>query len=180
MKAWSFTIIASGLDPATPGFADRFFEAGCDDATIAFQKGLIVLEFDREARNFAHALLSAMEDVRRAGAKIERVEPDHLVSASDIAKRADLGRAATSLYAKGERGKGFPVPVARITTDSPLWDWLEVAAWLFRRKKLPLNTVVQARMVKEVNVVLGGERAPSRLGRAIEHRHIVHEERVCA
>jgi hypothetical protein len=29
---------------------------------------------------------------------------------------------AISLFAKGERGKDFPAPVAKVTTESPLWD----------------------------------------------------------
>ncbi len=151
MKNHSLTIIASGLDVLGDAFADRFFEAGCDDATVAIQKGLFVLEFDREARTFTHALVTAMRDVARAGARIERVEPDYLVSAAEIAKRSDLGRAVISLYAKGERGRDFPAPVMRVTSESPLYDWAEVAAWLHHHGKLPLADVVQARTVREVN-----------------------------
>lgn len=151
MKNHSLTIIASGLDDLGDAFADRFFEAGCDDATVSIQKGLFVLEFDREARTFTHALVTAMRDVARAGATVERVEPDYLVSAAEIAKRSDLGRAAISLYAKGERGHGFPSPIARVISESPLYDWAEVAAWLHHHGKLSLAEVVQARTVREVN-----------------------------
>ena len=151
MKNHSLTIIASGLDDLGDAFADCFFEAGCDDATVSIQKGLFVLEFDREARTFTHALVTAMRDVTRAGATIERVEPDYLVSAAEIAKRSELGRAAISLYAKGERGRGFPAPVVRVTSESPLYDWAEVAAWLHHHGKLPLAEVVQAQTVREVN-----------------------------
>ena len=80
MKAHEFTIVASGLDPEADDFEDRIYEAGCDDATLSFQKGAIVLEFAREAASFAKALVSAIADVQRAGAKVERIEPDSLVS----------------------------------------------------------------------------------------------------
>jgi hypothetical protein len=123
MKTHEFTIVASGLSPEAPDFEDRFFEAGCDDAIISLQKGIIVLEFAREAPNFIKALTSALSDVQRAGAKAERIEPDHLVSMADIARRAGLTRAAISLYAKGMRAQEFPAPVARVTPESPLWDW---------------------------------------------------------
>jgi hypothetical protein len=63
MKAYEFTIIASGMHPEQAEFEDRFFEAGCDDATIAFQNGAIVLDFSREASSFAQAVASAQEDV---------------------------------------------------------------------------------------------------------------------
>ncbi|MEA2889050.1 MAG: hypothetical protein QOD11_3410 [Bradyrhizobium sp.] len=35
MKTFEFSIIASGLDPEAEDFADRFFNAGCDDATLS-------------------------------------------------------------------------------------------------------------------------------------------------
>ena len=41
MKKHGFTIIASGLDPSSEDFENSFFDAGCDDATIAFVKGAI-------------------------------------------------------------------------------------------------------------------------------------------
>jgi len=153
MKTHEFAIVASGLDPEAEDFEDRFFEAGCDDATISFQKGVILLDFAREAQTFSKALISAIEDVQRAGAKIERVEPDYLVSLSDIATRSGLSRAAISLYCKGERGKGFPAPVARVTSESPLWDWVDVSRWMHTNDRLPASDVLQARMVKEANLV---------------------------
>jgi hypothetical protein len=153
MKTYEFTIIASGLDPEAEDFEDRFYEAGCDDATISWQKGAIVLEFAREAPGFAKALISAFADVQKAGAKVERIEPDYLVSLSDIAARSGLSRAAISLYCKGERADGFPAPVARVTSESPLWDWVDVSRWMVRHDKLPQDEVLCARMVKEANLV---------------------------
>ncbi len=154
MRTYEFTIIASGLDPHADGFADRFFNAGCDDATISFQKGLIILEFDREAKNFAHAISSAFAAVYMAGAKVERFEPDHLVSLSEIAKRSSLTRSAISHYAKGERGEGFPLPIARVTSESPLWDWVDVSRWMHKYAKLDNEVVLEARLVREANVVV--------------------------
>ena len=152
MKTHSFTIIASGLDPNASNFEDRFFEAGCDDATITFQKGAIILEFDREAKNLSQALHTAMQDVETAGACVEHVEPDHLVNLSDIAVRAGVTRAAASMYASGKRGSDFPAPVARVTTDSALWDWAEVAHWLFQHRRVTLDVVMRARLIRNANL----------------------------
>jgi len=113
-----------------------------------------VLDFAREAQSFANALISAIADVQRAGAKIERIEPDYLVNLSDIAARSGLSRAAVSLYTKGERGHGFPPPVARVTSDSPLWDWVAVSRWMLQHKKLSSNDVLRAKMVKEANLLV--------------------------
>lgn len=176
MKTHEFTIVASGPDPEADDFEDRFYEVGCDDATISFQKGAIVLEFAREAQTFAAALISAIADVQRAGAKIERIEPDYLVSLSDIAARSGLSRAAISLYCKGERGRGFPAPVARVTSESPLWDWVDVCRWMREHSRLSAGDVVQARMVKEANLVAQSrELRPDRFMKRLEESAVEFE-----
>ena len=71
-----FTIVASGLDPEMEGLEDRFFAAGCDDATLSFQKGVIIAGFAREAVSFSRAVASAYEDILKTRATVERVEPD--------------------------------------------------------------------------------------------------------
>jgi hypothetical protein len=154
MKSYPFTIIASGLDPTADDFEDRFFEAGCDDATLSFQNGRIILDFSREARSFAHALVSAIRNVRAAGAQVEHIEPDCLVTLSDIAERTNLSRSAVSLFASGARGTGFPAPIARLTTSSPLWDWVQVARWMFSTRRGTRRVVVEARMTKAITDVV--------------------------
>ncbi len=154
MKVHEFTVIASGLHPDADDLANLFFEAGCDDAAVSFQKGVLILEFDRAASSFSSAVISAFDDVLKTGAKVERFEPDHLVSLADIAKRAGLSRGAVTNYHKGERGADFPTPVARVTSESPLWDWCEVATWLHGRDRIGREEVVQARIVKEANLVI--------------------------
>lgn len=169
MKTHEFTIIASGLDPEADDFLERFYEAGCDDASVAYQRGCIIVEFAREAKDFAHAVISAIEDVQKTGATVERFEPDYLVTLTDISLRTGLSKAAISLYAKGERGKAFPSPIARVTTDSPLWDWVDVARWMYAQDRVPLEAVLEARTVREANTWAGGKKAqPQLLARKIE------------
>lgn len=83
MKIYEFSLIASGLDPESDDFESRFYDAGCDDATVSFQKGHIILDFAREAETAAAAIWSAVENARCAGATIDRVEPDPLVSLTE-------------------------------------------------------------------------------------------------
>jgi hypothetical protein len=173
MKSFEFAIVATRPD-GVKELSEKLFEAGCDDATIALQKGVAILEFDREAKNFTHALLSALDNVTAAGADVLHVEPDPLVSLSDIASRAGITRAAVSNYANGIRGKAFPVfppPVVRVTTDTPLWDWVDVARWLFRQGKLSLADLVRARIVRAENVKISEtkERRPMGSLRAIRN-----------
>ncbi len=148
MKTYEFTVVSSCPDADIASLSEKLFEAGCDDAIVSLQKGVAIIEFDREAKNFYHALKSAMADVRRAGAEVLHIGPDHLVSLSDIAVRAGITRAAVSNYAKGIRGKSFPLPIVRATTDTPLWDWVDVARWLARHGRLTISDIVQARIVR--------------------------------
>jgi len=165
MKTYEFAIIASGLDPAADDFESRFFEAGCDDATISFQRGVTIVDFAREAASIDEAIASAVDDVVRAGAVIERIEPDPLVSLSDIAARASLSRAAASNYGKALRGKNFPTPVARVTSDSPLWQWADVSRWLYLNHKAPREVMVEARAIRAANEALRAD--PSKIGERI-------------
>ena len=154
MKTHEFSIVVGGVNPVSNGFEDRFFEAGCDDSTISLQRGAIILDFSREAASFDAAVASALRDVERAGAVPERVEPDHLVNLSDIARRAGLSRAAISNYANGERRARFPVPVSRVTSDSPLWDWAAVAEWLHAEGAISDDALASARSIRDNNTRL--------------------------
>lgn len=154
MQKHAFTIIATGLHPEGPDFEDRLFEAGCDDAIFAFQRGVMTFNFDRQAHSLQDAIEEAIENVRAAGANVARVEPDYLVNLSDIADRAGLTRQAIALYACGERRFGFPTPTARVTTSHPLYDWQNVAEWLVANGKIAEEIAVQARVLKATNEAL--------------------------
>jgi hypothetical protein len=93
MKTFEFSIIASGLDPEAEDFADRFFNAGCDDATLSFQKGHIILDFAREADSIDAAIVSAVECVAAAGAKVDRI-------VSPLIARYGTGRASLNGFSR--------------------------------------------------------------------------------
>ncbi len=154
MRIYEFTFIVSGIDPEASDLEDRFFEAGCDDATLALMKGVLAVAFAREAESYPQAIASAYHDILKVGVKVERFEPDFLVSATDIAERSALTRAAISNYVRGLRSDGFPPPVARITSESPLWDWVEVAGWLYRKGQVPQDVVNDASVARSVNMLV--------------------------
>lgn len=178
MKTFEFSVIASGLDPTAEDFEARFYDNGCDDALVSFQKGHIIIDFAREAESFAEAVISALENVGAAGAHIDRLEPDPLVSLSDIANRAHMTRAAISNYHKGHRGEGFPAPVARVTSDSPLWEWSSVAKWLACNNKLDHAIAVEAEVVRQVNCVMA--EGKSDFGPMLIKRAAEYEKELCA
>jgi predicted DNA-binding transcriptional regulator AlpA len=173
MKTYEFSIIASGLDPQADDFEARFYDTGCADATISFQKGHIIVDFAREAGSIDEAIASAIECVTAAGAQVDRVEPDPLVSLSDIASRIGMSRAAMTQYSKGQRSKDFPSPVARVTSDSPLWDWAAVAKWLFQHDKITRETALEAEAVKVANEAI--EAHETKLRETIHGRLEVYE-----
>ena len=81
---------------------------------VRAKNGRIVADFAREAESFEEALISAVMDFQSAGAAIERIEPDPLVSLADMARRSGLTRAALTNYASGQRQGDFPAPVAGV------------------------------------------------------------------
>lgn len=178
MKTFEFSVIASGLDPRAEDFEARFYDGGCDDALVSFQKGHIIVDFAREAETFEDAIASALENVASTGAHIDRLEPDPLVSLSDIAKRADMTRAAVSNYYRGQRGQAFPAPVARITSDSPLWEWSAVAQWLACNGKLAPSIAIEAEMVRQANLAVA--RGDIHIGPMLRQRAQEYEKQLCA
>jgi predicted DNA-binding transcriptional regulator AlpA len=168
MKNYEFSIIASGLDPKAGDFESRFYDAGCDDATISLQKGHIIVDFARDSASMEAAVSSAIDAVIKAGAKVERVEPDPLVSLSEIAARVGMTRAAITQYSKGQRSKDFPAPVVKVTSDSPLWDWAAVSLWFFRHRKLSKEVALEALTVKEINSAIAC--GQTRIGAVVKKR----------
>jgi hypothetical protein len=72
-KMHEFTLIIDGIDVTTEA-ANALYEAGCDDALFGRQNGRTTLDFCREAPTRTAAILSAIQDARRAGVKVLSVE----------------------------------------------------------------------------------------------------------
>jgi hypothetical protein len=134
MTNHNFTLVLApdhGLEDGTA--VEALGEAGALDAVVSKIDGTWTVEFDREALTFADALKSAIRDVRSAGLVVRRVEPDDLITMSEVAER--LGRSIESvrLLTTGQRGDGsFPEPAVRRMSRGHLWSWLQVATWAQR------------------------------------------------
>jgi len=170
MKVHTFALILGHPRRITTEFEDKVFEAGCDDAALGERRGTVYLEFDRKAPSLLQAILSAIRDVHRIpGAAVARVEPDELVSASEIARRVGRSREGIRLLVEGNRGPGgFPAPVSGASNGrTRLWRWCEVSAWL---EAYGIDTVSEeeARIIAAVNGALDLVRnAEEEVGRAI-------------
>lgn len=148
-----FTLVIDG-DLDSEGGLEALFEAGCDDATFGTVDGVGYADFVREARTCGDALRSAIEQVESvSGLRVTRVEPDDLVTMSEIAERLGRSRESVRLLVAGDRGPGgFPPPVSHLRARSRLWRWSEVAAWA-KRHDQPADPVAAAE-IAAVNAAL--------------------------
>jgi hypothetical protein len=137
MTTYNFTLVLSGSPKFTEEMAGSLYTAGCDDALVSTHNGIPCLEFDRDAESFSAAVLSAISDVENcelhgkpAGFCVQRIEPDDLVNAAEIARRAGITREYVRQLSSGERkAGGFPSPVCSCAGKS-LWSWAWVSEWM--------------------------------------------------
>jgi hypothetical protein len=76
-------------------------------------------------------------------------------------------------YSKGQRSRDFPAPIARVTSDSPLWDWAAVARWLFLQHKMEREIAIEAAAVKAANEAIECHEAA--IGAAVQRRLKAYE-----
>jgi len=156
-QEYDFALIVGGVAELTQRVEDALYEAGCDDATVSMQYGLLYLDFSRTAESLQVAILSAIEGVRRAdiGGETLRVDQSNLVSASDIARRTQRSRQQIHQYIMGQRGPGgFPPPECHLSDGKPLWAWCAVSQWLVGHAMLRPEESWNAEVVAAINTTL--------------------------
>jgi len=170
---YNFVLVLSGISEPDSRLEDGLFEAGCDDATLAFRHGIPYLEFDRKAESFEEAVLSAVQTAERADPRIKavRIEPGDLVNASEIARRVQCTREYIRLLAQGKRGEGeFPTPHSGITSKTLIWSWAEVVRWLFEHNVIEDRTVLDAaEIVRDINDALDVRENPAIINRRLKY-----------
>jgi DNA-binding CsgD family transcriptional regulator len=168
----SFVLVLSGISEPDGQLEDSLYEAGCSDAILAFRNGVAYLAFDREAKTLASAVLSAVRDVERADhrVRVSHVEPDDLVSASEIARRLECSREYVRLLWQGERGGGdFPTPLSGVASTTFLWSWVDVVQWSGARNKWSdKSNLAVAVFIRDINGALRVRMDPSIIKRGRE------------
>ena len=150
-----FTLVIGGEAELTPTLLDRLFEAGCDDATFGGRDGYVYGDFDRDAPTFAEAVSSAIEQVESTGLRVMRVEPEELVSASEIAARTQRSREGVRLLIEGKRGPGgFPSPLGWLDAKTRVWRWSDVRRWFVTQLNAQLGEAGDAALIAAVNSAL--------------------------
>jgi transcriptional regulator with XRE-family HTH domain len=156
-REYDFALILSGVSELTTEVEDALFKAGCDDATLSIQYGLVYMEFSRMAPSLKDAILSAIRDVRKAniGANVWRVDECDLVTPAEIARRIGRSRQLVHQYMIGKRGPGgFPPPACHLTEGAPLWLWCEVSFWLCQNDMIRPEQLREAEVVAAINNAL--------------------------
>ncbi|WP_248797116.1 helix-turn-helix transcriptional regulator [Pseudomonas sp. MWU13-2105] len=139
---------------------ERLFECGCDDSLIGCGiPGRLALKFSRDADSAAQALLSALQDVKRAipDARLIEVVPD-LVGLSDIAEIVGVSRQNMRKLMLGH-GASFPLAVHE--GSASVWHLAEVLGWLEGRGyDLEPRMIETAQAAQDINLT----KATSKLG----------------
>jgi transcriptional regulator with XRE-family HTH domain len=156
-REYDFALIVGGVSELTQQVEDALFRAGCDDATLSIQYGLLYVEFSRSAPSLQQAIISAIHDVERsgAGAQVLRVDECNLITASEIARRIGRSRQLVHQYMTGQRGPGhFPPPACHLAEHAPLWAWCAVSYWLVQNNLLRPEESWNAKVVHAINMAL--------------------------
>jgi hypothetical protein len=147
---------------------ERLGEAGCDDAVVGIgQPGRIALSFMREADSAQQAIISALENVKRAIPAAELIEasPD-LAGLTDIAELVGVTRQNMRKLML-THAKAFPAPIHDGSTAlwhlAPVLDWLRVQAGYEIESRL-LET---SRMAMQINVAKESHRLEARMAERI-------------
>ena len=161
-REFDFALVISGVAELTEEIENKLFDAGCDDSTLSIRYGLLYIEFSRNAASLKEAILSAINDVRRAGigAEVMNVDECSFVTASEIARKINKSRQLVGQYISGGRGPGgFPPPAFHLHDEgAPLWSWCEVSFWLAQNDMLRREIGWDAEAVAAINNWLEAER----------------------
>jgi hypothetical protein len=73
--------------------------------------------------------IQQVESVRNL--RVQRLDPDDIVTMAEIADRLDRTRESVRLLIAGKRGRGgFPAPISHGRDRGRLWRWSDVSEWL--------------------------------------------------
>ena len=158
-KEHDFTLVLTGIADLTPEVQNALFDAGCDDATLSMRYGRPFLTFSRTAGSLKSAIVSAINDVKKArvGLDVVRIDICNLVTQAEIGQRIRRSRQQVHQYITGERGPGgFPSPACHIHDDKDacLWLWCEVAYWLRQNNLITEEVLEDAKVLSLINDVL--------------------------
>jgi len=163
MTTHVFTIVLDRRP--TEAELDMLDDKGLDDATFGTERGLPIVEFDRDARTLAEAVASAVRDLEAVDLVAVRVLDEDLLTLADIADRIGQSRESVRRYATGERGPGgFPPPANPARDGTVFYRWSEVAPWV--RQNLDVAVSAEDPALALANLLIQARRLISQVSRA--------------
>jgi predicted DNA-binding transcriptional regulator AlpA len=154
MKIYDFTLKFALPDPDMDPeeFIGLLAKADCEDALVGIgQKGRIALNFTREAKSAAQAVLSALQDVKRAipEAKLVEASPD-FVGLTDVAQFLGCSRQNVRKVVI-RYGASFPAPVHE--GNPAIWRLAKVLSWIQSRgREIDRDLLEVAQATQQVNL----------------------------
>jgi predicted DNA-binding transcriptional regulator AlpA len=149
---------------------ERLGEHGCTDAVVGLgQPGYVGLDFVREAENVQSALLSGIDDVKRAlpGAQLVEAGPD-FVGLTDVAHVVGLSRQNIRKLMVGHHQQ-FPAPIH--SGNPSVWHLAQVLEFLKDRQyAFPVTVFEVARTAMQINIAKEQPLLDHRLAAALEPR----------
>jgi predicted DNA-binding transcriptional regulator AlpA len=147
---------------------ERLGEAGCDDALVGIgQPGRIALKFTREAKSAKQAIVSALEDVKKAipAAKLIEAGPD-FVGLTDVAELLGVSRQNVRKLML-THAASFPVPVHE--GSAAIWHLAPVLRWLRSKGGYNISEpqIDVAHISMQINLIKAVERLERHMQREV-------------
>lgn len=152
-----FALTNPSIDPEE--HIARLGEEGCDDAIIGVgQNGKIALQFNRGSESAFNAVISAIEDVKRAipDAKLIEASPD-LVGLSDIAEL--MGFTRQNIRKLMMINHTFPTPVH--AGKSSIWHLANILHWLEIKQNRFISPSIKEMAMVNMQVNIAKENSQS-------------------
>ncbi len=138
---------------------ERLGEVGCDDAVVGIgQAGRVALRFTREAESAKRAIVSALEDVKKAipTAKLIEAGPD-FVGLSDVADMLEMSRQNVRKLMLAHAAS-FPGPVHE--GSAAIWHLEAILLW-FQGKGgygISQQQIDVAHIAMQINLIKAADR----------------------
>ncbi len=143
-------------------YVQQLEDAGCDDALIGIgRKGLISLDFIRDADHAEGAVYGAIENVLQAipHAELIEVTPDKMnlsgLSNYITENLFKISKQAVQKFASGKTGKKLTeFPTGYAVSENTYWHLQDVLEWLIANKKIPAIKVKEAELLLSLSKVI--------------------------
>jgi hypothetical protein len=156
MKEYNFQLTFSLENPnEDPGDYEKALEKNnCTDALLGIgKKGMIALDFGREAASAYEAISSAISDIKRSipGATLTEIEPD-FVGITDVAKLVNRSRQNIRKLIFADYSE-CPLPVH--SGNPALWHLYDILKWLQQHKNYEISQelIEVAKISKSLNTL---------------------------